>query len=138
MPAPTAHSPATRSPIDVVRAFLTAMETKDYDAALAHVANDCEYTNIPMTTVTGPAGIRAVLEPFFAPIERNEFKLLREAVNGSTVFVERIDRHKLPDRWVELPVTGVFEVRDGLITVWRDYFDIGMLMRVWPELNPAG
>lgn len=132
-----APSPTAPAPLDVVEAFLTAMETKDYDAALRHVAADCEYTNIPMATVTGPAGIRAVLEPFFAPIERNEFKLLRSAVNGSTVFVERIDRHKLPDRWVELPVTGVFEVKDGLIAVWRDYFDIGMLFKVWPELNPG-
>jgi limonene-1,2-epoxide hydrolase len=24
---------------------------------------------------------------------------------------------------VRLPVAGVFEVRDGLITAWRDYYD---------------
>ena len=25
---------------------------------------------------------------------------------------------------IELPVMGVFEVRDGRIAVWRDYFDL--------------
>ncbi len=28
---------------------------------------------------------------------------------------------------VELPVAGVFEVKDGKITAWRDYFD----MQTW-------
>jgi limonene-1,2-epoxide hydrolase len=37
--------------------------------------------------------------------------------------LERLDRHRLGDKWIELPVTGVFEVQGGLITYWRDYFD---------------
>lgn len=28
---------------------------------------------------------------------------------------------------IELPVMGVFEVRDGRISAWRDYFDMGMV-----------
>ena len=56
------------------------MEPLDYDNALTLIAETCEYTNMPMGTVTGPAGVRAVLEPFFAPTIANEFKVLREAV----------------------------------------------------------
>jgi limonene-1,2-epoxide hydrolase len=48
------------------------------------------------------------------------------------VFLERLDRHHLKDRWVELPVTGVFEVRDGRITYWRDYFDAQTILGQWP------
>ncbi len=87
---------------------------------------------MPIGKVTGPAGVRAVLEPFFSPTSENEFIILRQAVNGTTVFMERLDRHHLPDRWVELPVNGVWEVHDGLITLWRDYFDLGTLARQWP------
>jgi len=123
-----------QGPIDVVKAFMKAMETKDYDAALPLVAESCEYTNIPMSSVTGPAGVRAVLEPFFAPVARNEFRILREAVAGAIVFLERLDLHHFPDgRVVELPVTGVFEVKDGRITVWRDYFDLQTIMSKWPQ-----
>lgn len=126
------------APLDVVTAFLKAMAVKDYDAGLALVADDCEYTNVPMSTVRGPAGVRAVLEPFFAPTISNELIVLRHATEGPIVFVDRLDRHQLgPDRWAELPVTGVFEVHGGRITLWRDNFDLATLVRQWPELQAA-
>lgn len=120
-------------PLAIVRTFLKAMEPLDYDTALQLVALDCEYTNPPpLGTVQGPQGIRAVLEPFFAPALENEFCVLRSAVHGQVVMLERLDRHRLADKWVELPVTGVFEIRDGLIAYWRDYFDVATIMSEWP------
>lgn len=118
---------AVPEPIDVVRSFMAAMERLDYDTAMQYVAPDCEYTNIPMGTVYGPSGIRSVLEPFFDPTITNEWRILRTAAEGPIVFMERLDRHQLAKGWVELPVTGVWEVRDGRITVWRDYFDLATI-----------
>lgn len=117
------------TPVETVTTFLSAMEKKDYDAALALVSADCEYTNLPMGSVRGPQGIRETLEPFFAPIEENEFKLLRVAADGPIVFVERLDRHRAAHGWFELPVTGVLEVHDGRITVWREYFDLATIQK---------
>lgn len=126
-------SAASQSPTQIVRQFLKDMERLDYDTALKLVSDACEYTNPPpLGSVRGPAGIRGVLEPFFAPTLENEFKILREASVGSILFIERLDRHRLADKWVELPVTGVFEVDDGRITVWRDYFDTATIMSQWP------
>jgi limonene-1,2-epoxide hydrolase len=122
----------SRTPIETVKAFNAAMAVKDYDTALALVSDDCEYTNIPMQTVRGPAGIRGVLEPFFAPTLENQLNVLREAAAGPLVFLERLDRHLLPTGWVELPVTGVYEVHNGLITVYRDYFDLATILTKWP------
>ena len=123
----------SHSPVELVRQFLKAMERLNYDAALKLVSDDCEYTNPPpLGTVRGPAGIRSVLEPFFAPTLENEFEILREASAGSIVFQERLDRHRLADKWVELPVTGVYEVRHGQITFWRDYFDAATILTQWP------
>lgn len=114
-------------PIDVVTAFMSAMERLDYDSASAFVSESVTYTNMPLGetngTVIGPAGIRSVLEPFFAPTIRNEWVIRSMAVSGSTVFMERLDRHLFAKGWAELPVTGVFEVVDGRIVSWRDYFD---------------
>jgi limonene-1,2-epoxide hydrolase len=126
-------SASPSSPLDVVHQFMKMMERLDYDSALKLISDDCAYTNPPpLGTVTGPAGVRAVLEPFFAPTLENEFQVLREAASGSTVFLERLDRHRLADKWVELPVTGVYEVRDGQIHVWRDYFDAATILSQWP------
>jgi len=122
----------TTSPSEIVRAFMAAMELKDYDSGLKLLSADCEYTNIPMSTVRGPEAVRAVLEPFFAPVIENEFLILREASAGPIVFIERLDRHRLAKGWVELPVTGVLEVRGGKITVWREYFDLATIMKEMP------
>lgn len=121
------------TPLETVRTFMKVMEPLDYDTALQYVADTCEYTNPPpIGTVTGPAGVRAVLEPFFSPTLENEFRVLRELASGPLVVLERLDRHLLADKWVELPVTGVFEVHDGKITYWRDYFDAATIMSQWP------
>jgi len=118
------------APIDVVEAFLDAFVAMDFDTALTFLADDVEYTNIPLGTVHGHSGVREVLEPFFAPIHENEFLISRRASTGPVVFLERLDRHRLDHGWRELPVNSVFEVHDGKVTVWRDYFDLGAAAKI--------
>jgi limonene-1,2-epoxide hydrolase len=113
-----------QQPIELVEKFLDAFEAMDFDTAIAMLADDCEYTNIPIGTVRGHAGVREVLEPFFASIHENELLVVRSAANGPVVFLEHLDRHRLDHGWRELAATSVFEVHDGKITVWRDYFDL--------------
>ena len=123
----------SQSPSEVVHAFLKAMERLAYDEAQPYLDPRCEYTNPPpIGTVRCPEGVRAVLEPFFAPTLENQFLVLREATAGGLVFLERLDRHRLASGWVELPVAGVFEVSDGKIRSWRDYFDAQTLLSHWP------
>jgi limonene-1,2-epoxide hydrolase len=115
---------------DVVEAFLDAFAAMDFDTALSFLSDDVEYTNIPLGTVHGHAGVREVLEPFFAPIHENEFLVERRASSGPVVFLERLDRHRLDHGWRDLPVNSVFEVHNGKITVWRDYFDLATAARI--------
>ena len=126
--------PAT-SNMTILNAFTEALGRFDYDAAFVHVADDCEYRNMaePSVVHVGPAAARRVLEPFFGATVENEFVVVRAAENGPVVMAERLDRHKLKDgRWVELPVTGVYEIHDGKITVWRDYVDAQSIASKWP------
>jgi len=51
-------------------------------------------------------------------------RILRMAATGGLVFTERIDALERAGRTGELPVAGVFEVEDGRIVAWRDYFDL--------------
>ena len=121
------------TPLEIVRQFMTLMEPLNYDEALKLVSANCEYTNPPpLGTVYGPAGVRAVLEPFFGPTKENEFRVLREAGAGQVVILERIDRLLLGDIWVVLAVSGVFDVHVGLITYWRDYFDAPTILSQLP------
>ena len=124
--------PAPLSPLETIKAFTDAIAVKDYDTAFAYVADDCEYDNVPLGAVRGPAAMRAVLEPFFAPTLENEFVIRRQLADGPLVFLDRLDRHRLATGWVELPVTGIFEVHDGKISFYRDYFDAATIMSKWP------
>ncbi|MGD9703528.1 MAG: limonene-1,2-epoxide hydrolase family protein [Acidimicrobiia bacterium] len=118
------------APLQTVEAFLDAFAVMDFARALSFLADDVEYTNIPLLTVHGHAGVREVLEPFSAGIHENEFLLLRKATSGPVVFLERLDRHRLDHGWRELPVNSVFEVHNGKITVWRDYFDAATAAKI--------
>jgi len=44
--------------------------------------------------------------------------------SGDIVIAERLDRTQAGGEAVDLPCTGVFEMENGKIRVWRDYFDI--------------
>jgi limonene-1,2-epoxide hydrolase len=45
------------------------------------------------------------------------------------VIAERVDHTRAGNKTVDLPCVGVFEIRDGKIACWRDYFDLETYMR---------
>ena len=51
----------------------------------------------------------------------------RQTATGDVVMNERTDRFLVKGEWYDLPVAGVFELRDGKIALWRDYFDMAMI-----------
>jgi limonene-1,2-epoxide hydrolase len=101
------------------------------------VTDDCEYDNVPMIKVFGPDGIKGILGPMFAQCAEIEWIVHRQAESGQVVFNERLDRFKMPFGWIELPVNGVWEVRDGKISLWRDYFDAASYLKQMPS-QPTG
>ncbi len=117
------------SPAETVHAFLVAMEKMNYDAAMQFVSEDITYTNGASDAVKGHEGILNTLVPFFTPLKENDFQILREAANGNTVFLERLDRHLADHGWFELPVNSVFEVEDGKLVYWREYFDAALIQK---------
>jgi len=117
-------------PTEVVETFLDAFAAMDFATALTFLSDDVEYTNIPLGTVRGHAGVRQVLEPFLAPIHENKFVISRRSASGPVLFLERLDRHRLDHGWRDLPVNSVFDVHDGKVTVWRDYFDLATAAKI--------
>lgn len=116
------------SPLETVNIFMRSVESKDIDGAVALLAEDVSYENMPIDPIVGREAVRQVLEGFLKPAMHVEWRVLSEWEVGSTVINERVDRFEIGDGWLELPVAGFFEVKDGLITLWRDYFDMGSYM----------
>ena len=117
-----------RTPEVVVRDFCAAWSRLDLDELLACFTPDAVYHNIPVAPVEGVDAIRATIEMFTAGVERIEFRVRNLAADGDVVLTERVDVFVQPDRTIELPVMGIFEIRDGRIAAWRDYFDLDQYM----------
>lgn len=123
----------TESPTELVERFCSLWEKNDLDGIIACFAPDAVYHNIPLDPVEGVEAIRATIAGFTAGVERVEFRVLHLAAAGDVVLTERVDAFVLPDRTIELPVMGTFEVADGRITAWRDYFDLNQFMTQMPS-----
>jgi limonene-1,2-epoxide hydrolase len=127
------------TPSEVVRGFLAAIEAKDVDAALDFLADDVSYENMPMDPIVGKVATDAVLRSFLEPAAAVEWRILREVVIDELVVNERLDRFRIGDDWLELPIAGFFEINDqGLIRRWRDYFDMGSYTRQLAALTGGG
>jgi len=117
------------SPIELVRRFCAAWSDNIAAAELAaFFTDDAVYHNIPLAPVTGREAILDNIASFIRPgapgIESIQFRVINIAANGPVVMTERVDVFKLPAKSFELPVMGTFEIRNGKISAWRDYFDM--------------
>lgn len=121
------------TPDELVRTFIKHIEAKNLDAACALMTDDCEYDNVPMSKVFGTEAVKQVLGPFTAGCSEIDWVIVRQSSAGDmtsgVVLNERIDRFKMGERWVELPLAGVFEVKNGKIALWRDYFDLATFQK---------
>jgi limonene-1,2-epoxide hydrolase len=84
---------------------------------------------MPMEPVNGADAIRGVVEMFVNPAEEIDWEIMCTAENGNRVLNERLDKFVIGGKEVALPVMGIFDVVEGKIAVWRDYFDMATWQR---------
>jgi limonene-1,2-epoxide hydrolase len=113
---------------DLIQDFCAAWEKGDIDAIVDSFTDDAVYHNIPVDPVTGKDAIRNMIAMFTTGVERIEFRVRNITGEGDVVLTERLDVFVMADKTIELPVMGAFEVRDGKIAAWRDYFDLNQYM----------
>ncbi|MEE2683420.1 MAG: limonene-1,2-epoxide hydrolase family protein [Actinomycetota bacterium] len=112
------------NPDHIVTKFIDFINDLDLESATSLLSEDCEYDNVPMGKVFGREAIFQQLTPMIERCEEIEWITHRQTCTGTTVMNERNDRFLWPHGWVEMPCAGIFEVVDGKITLWRDYFDL--------------
>jgi len=117
--------PALATPTAIVESFVAAWNANDLEKILAHLHPQVVYHNMPMAPIHGQAAVRAYLADK-VPFEWVDWKLLAIAAVGNKVLTERSDDFGVGGVTVRLPLMGIFEIEDGLIAAWRDYFDLAM------------
>ncbi|MSP42172.1 MAG: limonene-1,2-epoxide hydrolase [Alphaproteobacteria bacterium] len=110
----------------IISDFAAAWQRLDADELAGYFAEDAVYHNIPMEIITGRENIRKFLAEFLAGTSGVTFEIRHQISSGNLVFNERVDHSIWGDKKVALPVAGVFELENGKIKAWRDYFDLEM------------
>ena len=108
---------------EIIREFISSWSELNADKLADFFSEDGVYHNIPMQPVKGKENVRQFIAGFIQPWTETTWDILSIASKGELVIVERLDRTQAGDKAVDLPCVGVFEMQDGKIKVWRDYFD---------------
>jgi limonene-1,2-epoxide hydrolase len=79
---------------------------------------------MPTAPVSGHANLQAFIHGFLKSWDKTDWEIINILAQGDLVIAERMDRTVVAGRKVDLPCVGIFEMEDGKIKVWRDYFDL--------------
>ncbi|MGW0172688.1 limonene-1,2-epoxide hydrolase family protein [Rhodococcus sp. NPDC003322] len=115
--------------VAVVETFLTDLAHGDADAALALIADDIEWTNVGFPSLRGARLVGRSIRAMNSPWLKFDAIMHNIAATDGVVLTERTDLLTVGPVSIEFWVCGTFELRDGKITVWRDYFSVRDLAR---------
>ncbi|MGL6235716.1 MAG: limonene-1,2-epoxide hydrolase family protein [Segniliparus sp.] len=142
----TSHvSPRTESK-EVVLDFLQALHDFDLQATVDLVDERIDYVNVSASRIRGKKAFSSAIRRFYQLSSAGfDVVVLNIAQDGGVVLTERLDTLKIGPVHSQFWVLGRFEVKDGKITVWRDYFDFvnvvlgvlrGLVGAVVPAVRP--
>lgn len=119
------------SAAEVVQQFLAHLNAQRIDTGMDLLAEDVFYHNIPMEPMKGREAVRVFAHEFgMGSSLEVDWQLVAIAESGDVVLTERVDIFKTAEgKQISIPLMGSFRVRDGLISEWRDYFDLADLQR---------
>ncbi len=125
-----------RTTADAVRGLWLVLNDRDYDAIADWVTDDCIYYDVPLGpafAARGPAGIAARLKVGWgelAAYENHDGLLL---CDGDDAMYEHSETWTFATGEVlDLPFVTVHHVRDGRVSLWKDYWDYSALTNAAP------
>lgn len=116
--------------LDCLHKLITAWQAKDVEGVLAFMAEDIvwHYAAGAMAPIRGKSMARKLLQRFQADMHAIEWRIFAHAEDGDRLFIEGVDEYRTTEGLrIAAPYAGVLEFKDGLITHWRDYVDIGVI-----------
>jgi limonene-1,2-epoxide hydrolase len=120
--------------IAFIRQFLEVCVRPDAEEFASYFTEDAVWWNSPWQPVTGRAAIRdtlrrAVDAKFMTALP---WEIRHIVASDGVVPTERVDNFQVGARRVRVPCMGIFELRDGKIAAWRDYWDLQQFERQLP------
>ncbi|MGE0742001.1 MAG: limonene-1,2-epoxide hydrolase family protein [Hyphomonadaceae bacterium] len=121
------------TPVETVEAFLRAYWSGDADGALSLASDDFQWLNVPMPkSLVDRAALAKLMagdRGFPGPIESGGHVTLHALEAGDLVMHERVDEFVYNGVKIAIPCNAIWRVRDGRISLWKDYYDLGVYLR---------
>lgn len=124
-------------PADVVLGMWRALSDRDWDTLKTFLAEDCIYVDMPVGPAAAARGPDDIVKRLRVGLESLAGYVNHDGLlvsNGTDLMYE----HSETWNWVTgesavLQFVTVHQVRDGKITLWKDYWDFGGLLNHAPK-----
>ena len=114
----------------VVVDFFNAFGRLDLEAALSYLTGDCLHDDKPVGLHEGKAAIRDFFAPQMGDLESFRAEMKDTMTVGNLVMNERVDYVGLKNgKTAAIPIMAAFEIQEGKIAVWRDYYDMATFQK---------
>ena len=124
--ADPADKTATNGDETLIKQFLQDLTTNNADLLATHFDEQGMYQNMPLAPAYGREAVHTTLAGLLGVMSIDAVETYHIASANGFVYTERVDvLTALPTgKSFPLAVLGVFQLRDGKILAWRDYFDL--------------
>lgn len=122
--------------IAIVEKILDAWNRTNFEDVAGLFAVDGVFHSVMRQPLVGRDTIYRHLKTLQSAKAGNEvdIQVKHIGVIDGLVFTERLDKVLMNGRRGEIPAVGIFEVRDGQIALWREYYDRETLLRETGQL----
>src|SRR5215472_7648375 len=110
--------------IVLARRFLQAWVRAEANEFTSYFTDDAVWWNAPWEPVRGRKAIGEMLCRGAQRMTALPWEIRHIVADGNVVMTERVDCFQVGDRQVSVPCMGIFELCDGKISAWRDYWDL--------------
>ncbi len=129
------------SAIDTVEALLSSYYSQDHERTLGLITEEFTWSNvaIPKATVDSKEVMRQLLYQgnmgFPDQIETGHHVTLNAIADGDLVLHEWVDHWTLRGVEMDCPCAAVFTVVGDKVSMWKDYYDIGHVIRQFESVG---
>jgi limonene-1,2-epoxide hydrolase len=118
--------------IALIRRFVEACVRADPDEFASYFTEDATWWNSPWQPIQGRDAIRETLRRGAQRMIALPWEIRHIVADGDIVMTERLDNFLVGETRIGVPCMGVFELRGGKISAWRDYWDLHRFERQLP------
>lgn len=108
---------------EIVERFLNALMQQDHVTISELLHPDIVYTNVSLPTFKGGKRVAGLIKLALSSARKLKVKNHQLVAKENIVLTERTDILEIGPLHIGFWVCGTFEVEDGKIILWRDYFD---------------